>query len=71
MNDAPRRWWNRIDGSLRKYGTIPTRADRCLYVYYESNPKGEEKQPSKSKPTNPLQRTEDFSELIELHEQHA
>jgi hypothetical protein len=32
MNDAPRRWWNRIDKSLRTYGFIPTRADRCVYV---------------------------------------
>ena len=34
MNDAPRRWWNIIDGSLRKYGMVQTRADRCCYVLY-------------------------------------
>ena len=31
LNDAPRRWWNRLVTSLRKYGMIPTRADRCCY----------------------------------------
>ena len=33
LNDAPRRWWNRLDTSLRSYGMISTRADRCCYVY--------------------------------------
>jgi hypothetical protein len=32
LNDAPRRWWNVIDTALRKYGMMPTRADRCCYV---------------------------------------
>ena len=35
LNDAPRKWWNRLDKSLRSYGLIPTRADRCCYVLYE------------------------------------
>ena len=34
LNDAPRKWWNRLDKSLRGYGLIPTRADRCCYVLY-------------------------------------
>ena len=34
LNDAPRLWWNRLDKSLRSYGLIPTRADRCCYVLY-------------------------------------
>ena len=34
MNDAPRRWWNRLVKSLRQYGLVPTRADRCVYVMY-------------------------------------
>ena len=33
LNDAPLRWWNRLDTSLRSYGMFPTRADRCCYVY--------------------------------------
>ena len=37
MNDAPRRWWNRIDSSLHEYGMVPTRADRCTYVLYADN----------------------------------
>jgi len=34
LNDAPRRWWNIIDGALLKYGSVPTRADRCCYVVH-------------------------------------
>ena len=41
LNDAPRRWWNIVDGKLRQYGLIPTRADRCTYVMY-----GQEKEAS-------------------------
>ena len=36
MNDAPRRWWNKVDGVLRSLGGTPTRADRCCYVFYSS-----------------------------------
>ena len=32
LNDAPRKWWDRLDRSLRAKGLIPTRADRCTYV---------------------------------------
>ena len=35
LNDAPRRWWNRLDKFLRSVGVEPTRADRCTYVAYE------------------------------------
>jgi hypothetical protein len=35
LNDAPRKWWNIVDGKLRSYGLEPTRADRCTYVLYE------------------------------------
>ena len=38
-NDAPRRWWQIIDGALLRYGLIPTRADRCTYILYEDKPK--------------------------------
>ena len=34
LNDAPRRWWNILDSALCSYGLVPTRADRCTYVYY-------------------------------------
>ena len=36
LNDAPRRWWNRLDTSLRSYGMTPTRVDRCCYVFVQS-----------------------------------
>ena len=35
LNDAPRRWWNRLDKFIRACGLVPTRADRCTYVCYE------------------------------------
>ena len=34
LNDAPRRWFNVVDTSLRSYGCEPTRGDRCTYVLY-------------------------------------
>ena len=37
LNDAPRLWWNRLDNKLRSYGLVPTRADRCCYVFYSTN----------------------------------
>ena len=33
LNDARRRWWNRLDTALRRYGLVPTRADRCCYAF--------------------------------------
>ena len=37
LNDAPRRWFNIIDHSLRSYGCVPTFGDRCTYVLYSSS----------------------------------
>ena len=37
LNDAPRQWWNRLDKSLRSWGFLPTRADRCSYVLYQDS----------------------------------
>ena len=39
MNDVPRRWWNILDKALRSYGMIPTRADRCCYALYSTQPR--------------------------------
>ena len=36
LNDAPRRWWQIIDKALLDCGLVPTRADRCTYVLYDS-----------------------------------
>ena len=36
LNDAPRRWWNVLDGKLHEFGLVPTRADRCTYVLYSN-----------------------------------
>ena len=42
LNDAPRRWWNRLDRFLRSIGLEPTRADRCTYVAYEGIESGKQ-----------------------------
>ena len=34
LNDAPRRWWNRLDTALRGYGLVPRRVGRCCYVIH-------------------------------------
>ena len=34
LHDALRRWWSILDSALRSYGLVPTRAERCTYVYY-------------------------------------
>ena len=36
LNDAPRRWFNVVDASLRSYGCEPSRGDRCTYVMYSN-----------------------------------
>ena len=41
MNDDPRRWWDILDKALRKYGMIPTRADRCCYLLYSEGLAGQ------------------------------
>ncbi|CAE7681247.1 GIP [Symbiodinium sp. CCMP2456] len=35
LNDAARKWWNRLDKFLWSVGLEPTRADRCTYVAYD------------------------------------
>ena len=32
-------WWNILDMSLRSYGMVPTRADRCCCVLYSTQPR--------------------------------
>ena len=34
MNDAPRKWWNRLDAAVKTMGLLPARADRCTYISY-------------------------------------
>ena len=34
MNDALRKWWNRLDAAVKATGLCPARADRCTYVSY-------------------------------------
>ena len=41
LNDAPRLWWNRLDKSLRSYGLVPSRADRCCYIVYQKGSKSD------------------------------
>ena len=61
MNDAPRKWWNRLDTALRGYGLVPSRADRCVYIAYRQ---GVGKQSSnKFKPSN--YHKSDHSDIVE------
>ena len=39
MNDAPRRWWDILDKAPCCYGMVLTRADRCCYVLYSTQPR--------------------------------
>ena len=52
MNDAPRRWWNILGRTLRNYGMVPTRADRCCDVLYSGAPisKSSQVQPETKRP---------------------
>ena len=36
MNDAPRKWFNKLDSAIASYGLVPARADRCCYVQYDT-----------------------------------
>ena len=51
LNDAPHGWWNILDSALDSYGLVPTRADRCTYVYY-GKPLPESTQISEKKSSN-------------------
>ena len=44
MNDAPRKWWNRLDAAVKTMGLLPARADRCTYVSYTDVKKKKVKQ---------------------------
>ena len=52
LNDAPRRWFNIIDASLRNYECVPTRGDRCTYVLYSKTQRASHK-PTVSKSERP------------------
>ena len=44
MNDAPRKWWNRLDAAVKTMGLLPARADRCTYISYADVMKKKTKQ---------------------------
>jgi hypothetical protein len=60
MNDAPRKWWNRLGKTLQILGRVPTRADICIYALYSETDKAsistntEATQPSGTKPLSAL-----------------
>ena len=55
---VPRRWSNRLDTLLRSYGMIPTRADRCCYIYHS-------KHKVKTSTREPSQLLSDIPEQVE------
>ena len=34
VNDAPRKWWNRLDAAVENMGLCPARTYRCTYASY-------------------------------------
>ena len=34
VNDAPRKWWSRLDAAVKTMGLLPARADRCTCISY-------------------------------------
>ena len=48
LNDAPRRWWNRLDTALKGYGLVPTRADRCGYTLHSKKENNKAKIPKRN-----------------------
>ena len=50
LNDAPRRWWKRLDKFLRSVGLGPTRADRCAYDTYVAYDGTQEREPEPEPP---------------------
>jgi hypothetical protein len=70
LNDAPRKWWSRLDSALRSYGLQPARADRCLYIAYREGgetrfSKSRPEQSVKSKPEQSVNGKSDISDKIE------
>ena len=57
MNDAPRRWWNKLDSKLRSYGLVPARADRCVYVCYKNGTIKQARESTSTKSAHGLTRT--------------
>ena len=47
MNDAPRKWWNRLDAAVKTMGLLPARADRCTYISYADVKKKKKKKKKK------------------------
>ena len=64
LNDAPRRWWNRLDKFLRSINLEPTRADRCTYVGYQGI---ESKKPSQAKASYVQEEGSPFGEVSSLY----
>ena len=65
LNDAPRRWWQIIDKALLDCGLVPTRADRCTYVLYDSTSKTRTYQPPRSVTTEQATISEAIDHLMD------
>ena len=63
MNDAPRRWWNRIDKSLHDYGMVPARADRCCYLMYGPKVSSGTRPYSHRQPTHEAKQSHDLKKM--------
>ena len=52
MNDAPRKWWNRLHAAVKTMGLRPARADRCTYISYADVKKKKAKQVARASGDN-------------------
>ena len=65
LNDAPRRWWQIIDKALLDCILVPTRADRCTYVLYDSTSKTKTYQPPRNVSTEQVTISEAIGHLMD------
>ena len=65
LNDAARRWWQIIDKALLECGLVPTRADRCTYILYDSTSKTKTYQAPKNVTTDQVTISEAIEHLMD------
>ena len=66
MNDAPRKWWNRLDAAVKAMGLLPARADRCTYVSYADVKKKKKKTKQVVHATGDNEATQSFEQTGHL-----
>ena len=62
VNDAPRKWWNRLDAVVKVMGLLPARADRCTYVSYTDVKKKKKKVKQAAHASDDVKATQSFDQ---------